>query len=145
MFGLDSFDSLFIIWAFVLELVLIIHFALRKPFFEAYTLKFGWLVYALSIPGALISLVILAAGKSWSFWLGGILYLFFSAYGYWIDYIKAIPWRKPLRKEILFPYIALYLGSIMFYWWPLAILHQPLWYIFGVLFIISTVLNITSH
>lgn len=145
MFGLDSYDTLFIIWAFFLELILIIHFAIRKPFFETYTVKYGWLVYALCVPGLVISLILLLVGKSWSFWLGGFLFLLFAAYGYWIDYIKAISWRKPLRKDIMFPYITLYLGFIMFYWWPLAALYRPLWYVFGALFVISTVLNITSH
>jgi hypothetical protein len=145
MSGLDSYDNLFITWAFILEIVLIIHFALRKPFFETYTVKYGWLVYALSIPGVVISLILLMGGKSWSFWLGGFLYLIFSAFGYWIDYIKGIPWRKPLRKDIMFPYVILYLGAIMFYWWPLAQLYRPLWYVFGVLFAVSTALNLTSH
>lgn len=145
MFGLDSYETLFIIWAFFLETVLIIHFALRKPFFETYTLKYGWLIYALSIPGLVISLILLLQGKNWTFWLGGFLFLIYAAYGYWIDYVKGIPWRSPLRKDILFPYITLYLGAIMFYWWPLAVLYRPLWYIFGILFVISTILNLSSH
>jgi len=145
MFGLDGYDTLFILWSFFLEIILIIHFALRKPFFESYTLKFGWLVYGLSIPGVLVSLVLLIQGKSWSFWLGGFLYLLFSGFGYWIDYIKGISWRKPLRKDVMFPYVTLYLAAIMFYWWPLAALHRPLWFVFAGLFVISTILNIRSH
>lgn len=145
MFGLDSYDTLFIIWAFFLELALIIHFALRKPFYASYTAKYGWLAYALSIPGLVISLILLIQGKSWSFWLGGFIYLGFAAFGYWIDYIKGISWRKPLRVNIMIPYVILYLGGIMFYWWPLANLYRPLWYVYGALFIISTILNIRSH
>lgn len=145
MFNLDPFDSLFVLWAFFLEIVLTIHFAIRKPLFDSYTKKYGWLVYALSIPGAVISIILLMQGKSWSFWLGGFLYLIFSGYGYWIDYKKGIPWRDPLRKEIMFPYVTLYLGAIMFYWWPLANLYRPLWFAFGFLFVLSTILNVTSH
>lgn len=145
MFGLDFYDTLFIIWAFFLELVLIIHFALRKPFYDSYTAKYGWLAYALSIPGVVISLILLIQGKSWSFWLGGFIYLGFAGFGYWIDYFKGISWRKPLRVDIMIPYVMLYLGGIMFYWWPLADLYRPLWYVFGALFIISTILNIKSH
>jgi hypothetical protein len=33
----------------------------------------------------------------------------------------------------------------MFYWWPLALISRPLWYIYAVLFIVSTVLNVSSH
>lgn len=145
MFGLDRLDTLFVIWSFTLQIILIIHFAIRKPLFESYTEKFGWIVYALCLPALIISIVLLINGKSWSFWLGGFLFLIWSAYGYWVDYIKGISWRKPLRKDIVFPYITLYLGTIMFYWWPLALLYKPLWYIFGALFVIGSILNITSH
>jgi len=41
MFGLDKQNTLFIVWAFTFQIVLIIHFALRKLFFESYTMKFG--------------------------------------------------------------------------------------------------------
>ncbi|MEJ2412838.1 MAG: hypothetical protein P8Y34_07570 [Anaerolineales bacterium] len=145
MAGLDQLETLFVIWAFFLQIVLIIHFAIRKPLYDSYTLKFGWLVYALCFPSAVISLVILFGGKSWSFWLGGFLFIAFAAYGYWIDYVKRINWRKPLRKDIMFPYVTLYLGTIMFYWWPLGLLSRPLWIAFGILFLIGSVLNLTSH
>ncbi|MFN2281670.1 MAG: hypothetical protein ACK2TZ_07400, partial [Anaerolineales bacterium] len=120
MFGLDQLDTLFVVWAFFLQIILIIHFAIRKPFFESYTLKYGWLVYALCIPAAAISLILLLGGKTWSFWLSGFLFLAFAVFGYRIDYVKGINWRKPLRKDILLPYVTLYLAALMFYWWPLA-------------------------
>jgi len=145
MFGLDKRDTLFIVWAFFFQIVLIIHFAVRKQFFESYTVKFGWIVYALSIPAVVISVILLLSGKSWSFWLGGFLFLIYAAYGYYIDYIKQIPWRNPLVLSIMFPYVTLYLGTIMFYWWPLALISRPLWFVYAGLFIISTILNITSH
>ena len=145
MFGLDKLDTLFVIWAFFLQIILIIHFAIRKPFFESYTKKFGWIVYALCIPAAVISLILLLGGKTLSFWIGGFLFLIYSVYGYWIDYVKKISWRNPLRKDIMFPYVTLYLSTIMFYWWPLALLYRPLWFVFGALFVIGTILNITSH
>ncbi len=145
MFGLDRLDTLFVIWAFFLQIILIIHFAIRKPLFETYTKKFGWIVYALCFPAAVISIILLLGGKTLSFWIGGFLFLIYSAYGYWIDFVIKIPWRNPLRKDIMFPYVTLYLSTIMFYWWPLALLYRPLWYVFGLLFVIGTILNITSH
>jgi hypothetical protein len=145
MFGLDRLDTLFVIWSFTLQIILIVHFLIRKPLFESYTKKYGWIVYALCFPAAIISVVLLVGGKSWSFWLGGFLFLIFSGYGFWIDYHKGINWRSPLRKDIMFPYVTLYLSTIMFYWWPLALIHRPLWFVFGGLFIIGTILNITSH
>ena len=145
MSGLDNLDLLFVGWAFFFQIVLILHFALRKRFFENYTVKFGWIVYALCIPAVVISMVLLLGGKSWSFWLAGFIFLFFAAYGYWVDYVKKIQWRKPLRFSIMFPYVFLYLGTVMFYWWPLGLLSRPLWFAYAVLFVIGTILNITSH
>jgi hypothetical protein len=145
MSGLDILDTLFVIWAFTFQIILIVHFALRKRFFESYTMKYGWLVYILCFPAVVLSIVLLLGGKTWSFWLGGFLYLLFTAYGYRIDYVKRIQWRNPLRLSIMFPYVFLYLGTVMFYWWPLGILSRPLWYIYAVLFALGTYLNIRSH
>ena len=141
----DNLDKLFIGWAFFFQIVLIVHFVLRKRLFESYTLEYGWLVYALSIPAVIISIVLLLGGKSWSFWLGGFLFLVFAAYGYWIDYIEQIQWRNPINLSIMFPYVFLYLSTVMFYWWPLGQLSRTLWFAYAILFVIATVLNITSH
>jgi len=143
--NLNPMDFLFVLWAFFYQIVLIIHFAVRKRFFESYTLKYGWLVYALCIPGVIISMILLLGGKSWSFWLGGILLLIFSLYGYYVDYIKKIEWRNPIKKSIFLPYVFWYLATIMFYWWPLALISKPLWFVYAVLYVIATVLNIRSH
>ena len=145
MFDPDNLEMLFVVWAFFFMLVHLVHFALRKRFFESYTLRVGWIVYALCIPAVVISILLLLGGKAWSFWLGGFLFLLYAALGYWVDYVKGIQWRNPPRLSILFPYVFLYLGTVMFYWWPLALLSRPLWAIFAVLFIIATVLNVTSH
>lgn len=145
MASFDGMDTLFVAWAFFFQIVLIVHFTLRKRLFTNYTMKYGWLVYALSLPAAAISLVLLLGGKSWSFWLGGFLFLIYAAFGYWIDYVKRVPWRKPLQPRVMYPYVTLYLATVMFYWWPLGLLSRPLWAVYAVLFVIATVLNITSH
>jgi len=143
--NLDNLDRLFVFWAFLLQIVLIIHFALRKPFFESYAMKYGWIVYALCIPAAVISIILLRGGKSWSFWLGGFLFLLYAAFGYWVDFVARIPFRNPLRLSAAIPYVILYLATIMFYWWPLWRLSRTLWIIYAVLYVIATILNITSH
>lgn len=145
MFGMNLLDTLFVVWAFFFQIVLIVHFAVRKRFFETYTQKAGWIVYALSIPAVAISVILLLGGKAWSFWLGGFLFLAYAAYGYWVDYVRRIPWRNPLRPSIVFPYVVLYLATVMFYWWPLALLSRPLWLVYAVLFVIGSVLNVISH
>ena len=141
MFGLDKRDTLFTVWAFAVQIILIIHFAVRKRFFQSYTIKFGWIVYALCIPAVVISIILLLGGKSWSFWLG----LIYAAFGYYIDYVKKIPWHEPMDLSIMFPYVTLYLSTVMFYWWPLALISRPLWFVYAALFIINTILNVTSH
>jgi hypothetical protein len=108
-------------------------------------MKFGWIVYALCIPAVVISIFLLRGGKSWSFWLGGFLFLFYAAFGFWVDYVIKIPWRNPIRLSIMFPYVFLYLATVMFYWWPLALLNRRLWFGGAILFVIGTILNVTSH
>ena len=143
--NLDNLDKLFVVWAFLFQIVLIVHFALRKPFLESYARKYGWLVYALCIPAAIISVILLRGGKSWTFWLGGFLFVIYAAFGYWVDFVAQIQFRKPLRLSIVFPYVFLYLATVMFYWWPLWPLSRLLWSVYTVLYVIATILNIRSH
>ena len=143
--SMDKLDKLFVVWAFLFQIVLIIHFAVRKPFFESYTTRFGWVVYALCIPAAAISVILLLGGKGWSFWLGGFLFVVYAAFGYWVDFVAQIQFRSPLRLSIVFPYVFLYLATVMFYWWPLWRLNRQLWFAYTILYVIATILNITSH
>ena len=144
MFGTDIFETMFVITAFLFQLILIIYFTMRKWQFDL-AMRYGRIVYALSIPAAAISITILLAGKSWSVWLGGFLYLIWAIYGYTVEYVKGIQWRSPVRWSFFGPYVFLYFASLMFYWWPLALIYKPLWYAYALLFVISTILNLTSH
>lgn len=144
MFGSDNLETLFVISAFLFQVILIIHFALRKWRFDL-ALRYGWIVYMLGIPAAAISLFILLGGKSWFLWLSGFIYLIWAIYGYSVEYVRGIQWRSPINWSVLGPYLILYLATVMFYWWPLALIYKPLWYIYAVLFLISTFLNVTSH
>lgn len=144
MRGLDSLEVLLVVSAFLFQIVLIIHFALRKWHFDL-AMRYGWIVYALSVPAATVSVLFLLGGKPWSLWLGGFIYLIWATLGYTVEYVKNIQWRNPIRWSIFAPYIFLYLATVMFYWWPLALISRPLWYMYAVLFVISTILNVTSH
>lgn len=135
---------MFIFMAFAFQAILIYHFALRKWRFEL-AICCGWLVYVASIPAAFISVYLLLTGMSWFYWLGGVIYLVWANYGYYVEYIRHIQWRSPARWSVLGPYITLYLAAVMFYWWPLALIYKPLWYAYGLLFLTSTFLNVTSH
>lgn len=143
--NLDNLDKLFVIWAFLFQIILIVHFAIRKPFFESYTQKFGWVVYALCIPAVIISVILWSGGKEWTIWLGGFLFLVYAVFGFWVDFVAKIPFRNPFRPWVALPYVILYLATVMFYWWPLWPLSRLLWGIYTVLYVIATVLNIRSH
>ena len=142
--GLDALEVLFVASALLFQIVLVIHFALRKWSFSL-VLRYGWIVYALSVPAAVVSVLLLLGGKAWSLWLGGFVYLVWAAYGYWVEYVRRVRWRNPIRWSILAPYVLLYLATVMVYWWPVGLVSRPLWYVCAVLFLISTTLNLTSH
>jgi hypothetical protein len=144
MDGMDCLEILFVSWAFLFQVILIIHFALRKWRFNT-AMRYGPIVYGLGIPAAAISILLLLGGKTWYLWISGLIYLIWGIYGYSIEYVHKIQWRNPVRWGILAPYVFLYLATIMFYWWPLALISRPLWYVYAALFVISTVLNATSH
>ncbi|MCD6303133.1 MAG: hypothetical protein J7M15_06405 [Anaerolineae bacterium] len=145
MRDLSRVETFFVAWAFFFQVVLIVHFALRKWAFEAYVRPYGWLVYALGVGGLVLAILLMRDGQPWWIWLGGVLQFVWSVYGLWIEYARGIEWRNPPRWSIMGSYLTLYLSTIMFYWWPLARLWRPLWYVYAVLFVIATVLNLVSH
>ena len=144
MSGPKTLEILFVVWAFSFQIVLIVYFGLRKWKF-AFAIRVGWIVYALGIPAAIVSVILLVNGRELSYWLGGFLYLAWGIFGYAVVYVREISWRDPIRWPIFIPYVILYLATIMFYWWPLGRLSRPLWFICTLLVIIGMVLNITSH
>lgn len=144
MDDIDNIEILFIASAYLFQLILVIHFALRKWRFDL-AIRYGPVVYALSVPAALISSIILLGGRAWYWGLSGLIYLAWAVYGYYTEYVRRIEWRNSLRWPVMGPYVILYLATVMFYWWPLALIYKPLWYGYGVLFLISTILNFSSH
>ncbi len=144
MFEPDNRELLFVIAAFLFQTILIVHFALRKWHFDL-AMRYGPVVYALSIPAAALSLLLLLNSKIWGVWLGGFIYLAWAVFGYVVEYLKGIEWRSPIRWPIFGPYVLLYLATVMLYWWPLALIWKPLWYAYALLFLVSTALNVTSH
>ena len=144
MFGLKNLELLYVITAILFQIVLIVHFAIRKWRFET-AIRYGTIVYGLGIPAFIVSVILLLGNLNWEFWLGGFIYLVWAIFGYYVEYVKKIEWRSPIRLNIFIPYIIIYLATVMFYWWPLANINKSLWYVAAILFIISTVLNAISH
>jgi hypothetical protein len=140
----EYWKNLFVASAFLFQLVLIGHFALRNRRFEL-AIRYGPVVYALCIPASAVSLLLLLGGMPWSFWTGGFIYLVWGLFGYSVEYVRKVEWRNPIRWPIFGPYVFLYLATVMFYWWPLALIWKPFWYGYALLFIISTLLNFSSH
>lgn len=144
MFGLDTLDTLFVAFAFLFQIALIIHFAVRRWAFDT-AVRFGPAVYALGIPALALSVAQITAGKSWTLWLAGVLCAVWSLFGYYVEYVRRIDWRSGGHAAVFAVYIFLYLATVMFNWWPLVNLYRPLWYVYAVLFILATILNVTSH
>lgn len=144
MNNLNLLEKLFILNAIIFNSALLIHFATRRWHFER-AIRWGWIVYALSIPSAFLSSLLLLNHEPWFYWIGGFIYLVWAAFGYIVEYVRGIEWRSPVHTLILVPYISLYLGTVMFYWWPFAQIYKPLWYLFAGFFVVNTILNLASH
>ncbi|NJD60190.1 MAG: hypothetical protein C3F13_00250 [Anaerolineales bacterium] len=144
MAGNEISEIMFVAWAFFFQAALIVHFALRKRRYEL-AMRYGKIIYLLCIPAVGLSIYFLLIGMSWSYWLGGFIFLIWAAFGYSVEYIRQIQWRTPPYWPVFVPYVSLYLATVMFYWWPLALISKPLWAIYGALFLVSTYLNATSH
>jgi hypothetical protein len=144
MSGLDRYDRLFVFTAFFIQIVLLGFFALRKWKFDT-AIQWGWIVYALAVPAVIVSLVLFMGSKPWYLWLAGFLYAAWAVFGYIVDIARPVPWRSPIFFPVFIPYVLLYLSSLMFYWWPLGNIQRPVWFIYAVLLLVSTILNIASH
>ena len=139
-----SFDWLYSGAALLFQAVLVIHFAMRRWRF-ADAIRHGWIVYALSIPLAALSVFLLLSEAPWWMWTGGFLSLAWAAFGFIVEYVRHLEWRSPIRWSLFVPYLTLYLATVMFYWWPLARISGWLWLAATVLFIAATILNVASH
>jgi hypothetical protein len=144
MADLNRYDRLFAITAFGIQVVLLLYFALRTWRFDA-AMRVGWVVYVLGLPAAVVSVVLLVGGRPWYQALAGFLYAAWAIFGYVVDIAHPVAWRSPIVWPVFIPYVLLYMGCQMFYWWPLGLLGRPLWFAYGALFVASTILNISSH
>ncbi len=141
---MSTYEKLYVFASFFLQVALLIYFAIRKWNFDL-AMQWGRLVYLLALPMLVVSLALLVGKNPWYLWLGGFLYAIFASFGYIVDIARPIAWRSPIYPPVFVPYVLLYLVSLMFYWWPLARIWWPLWYVYAVLFVISTFFNVSSH
>lgn len=144
MQGFSDSQLLYVFNAVAFYCLLCIHFAMRRWRFEV-ALKYGWIVYALSLLAFVASVVQISWKAEWYLWIGGILYSVWAAFGYVVEYQRKIEWRNPIRWKIFLPFITLYLSTSMFYWWPMARVSKSIWFFITVLFVLNTYLNAISH
>ncbi|MGD2057844.1 MAG: hypothetical protein PVF85_05520 [Anaerolineales bacterium] len=141
---MDTYDRLFVLTAFLIQLVLLVYFIIRKFSFNT-ALKWGWVVYAMAIPALFVSVVMLRTGKPVSFWVGGLLLTGWAILGYVVDIARPIAWRSPPFLPVFVPYVLLYIGAQLFYWFPVGQIGRSYWYLYALLFVASTYFNISSH
>ncbi len=141
---LARLDRLFVITSLVIQTALVVFFALRKWNFPI-AMGAGWIVYALAVPAAGVSFVLIRARKAWYLSAAGVFFALWAIFGVLVDLVFHVEWRSPILWRVFGPYLFLYLASMMFYWWPLARIHRPSWCVYTVLYVLSTVLNVTSH
>jgi hypothetical protein len=108
-------------------------------------MQIGWLVYALAVPAVVVSGVLIKGHKAWYLWTAGLLFALWAGFGIVVDIIHPVEWRSPILWPVFVPYVLGYTISQMFYWWPLLKVNRPSWFIWGVLYGVSTFLNVTSH
>ena len=144
MFPADRLDTLFVIFAFFIQVVLVVFFAARKWAFDT-AMQFGWIVFTLGIPAAILSVVLLIRGKPWYMWLAGFLFAAWAVFGYIVDIAQPVEWRSPILWPVFIPYVMLYLSGLVLYWWSVGFIGRSFWFAYAVLFVISTILNISSH
>ena len=135
---------LFATFAFVAQCVLVAYF-LDRLWRPALADRFGWIVYAAGISGVLLAFVFIVEGDDRRWWLGPALFAIWAAYGLTIDVVLKIQWRDPPRWSVFVPYVLLYSAAQVMLWIPLWFVHPVLWAVYGVLFVVSTALNIRCH
>ncbi len=140
----DRSHRSFIAAALGIQAVLAIFFALRKWDFPFAT-QVGWIVYALAVPAVALSVALVRRREPWYLVPAGFLYGVWAAFGCTVDIVHRVEWRSPILASVFVPYVTLYIAAQMFYWWPLLKIHRPSWFVFAVLYAVSTFLNMSSH
>lgn len=91
-----------LLFAFLMEILLIVHFALRRWRFEK-AMRMGWVYGVLGIPGVLLSIYLWLAGMAWYFVIAGFLTGAWALLGFYVDGVKGIEWRGPSTGRCSYP------------------------------------------
>lgn len=136
--------SLFVAFALLVQVLLLADFAARnwRPVLEK---AYGWLVYAMAIPGLALGLALLVMRAPWYLVAAPGVYAVWAAFGYVVDIRRPTPWRSPPRWAIFVPYVTLFLASLFLLWIPLWYISSASWIAYTALYAAHTSLNLCSH
>lgn len=144
MLGGDVYLSIFVIFGFVLQVLLLLNFTARilKPELE---LRWGRIIYYLGLVTLVLGVIYIVKGAPWNLTPAFLIYTVWAAYGYYVDVLKKIEWRSPPKLQVFIPYVTLYIIALFSFWMPLLDINWWLFIIFGVLLEVHTFINISSH
>jgi hypothetical protein len=136
--------TIFATFALASQAILLAFFASRR-WFPAVAGRFGLVAYAFGILGVVAGAWLVKSGAPWQVYAGPFIYAVWAAFGAWADLFRRVEWRRPIRWSVFGPYLTLYLAAQMFLWWPLWTYWRPGWFVYLVLFIANTGLNLQGH
>ncbi len=144
---MDTFDLplvLYVSFAFLIQVLLILNFAARnwKPEIER---TYGWIIYALGAPSVVLAALMLVEERPWYFVLPPFLYFIWAIFGYVVDLWRPTAWRNPPRWGIFVPYVGLFVSSLLLFWGSMWSIGNSYWIAFGAMYAIHTIFNIFSH
>lgn len=144
MMTADTLQSLFVGFAFVIQLLLIINFAARnwKPSLER---TYGWLIYAMGMPGVILGILFVVGDRPWQVVAAPFVYSIWAAFGYFVDRHQPIQWRSPPRWSVFVPYVGLFMASQFVFWIPLWYTGLAYWIAYAGMYFLNTGLNIYVH
>ena len=140
----NNCEVVFICAAFLYQTLLLFNFIGRnlQPELEQ---KYGWILYALSVPAIIAGGVYLLNEQPWYYAAAFFLFALWGGFGYYVDVYRKIEWRNPTRISVMVPYVGLYVGSLFSFWIPLWNLGMTFWWAFTIFYAVNTILNIVGH
>ena len=136
--------AVFAAFGLVSQLVLVGFFSARR-WLPRLARPLGYAAYGFGSLGLFVGGWLIAVGASWRLFVGPLLMFAWAVFGAWIDVVRPIEWRRPIRPSVFAPYVAVYFLAQMFLWWPLRDGQRLWWGVFAVLFAANTALNIRGH
>jgi hypothetical protein len=137
-------EFLFIAFAFLSQILLILNFAARnwKPVFER---RYGWITYAMGVPALILGIVFLLDGQPGSYVFAPFTYAAWAAFGATIDLIRPVSWRSPTRWSVFIPFVLLFMIAQFAFWIPLWSIGIAYWIVYTLMYALNTALNLNSH